>query len=158
MLDMESYPVDVDPAQVVRWLVAEQAAGSLALRLSARRLVDVREIPIRRELHLGDEEREDLTEVATTATLEIAPPHASDGWRLTVVVEDEAGPRDLGPPSAGEQSIDLNTFYHEFVRPGRGTASLTAEVDGPAGEAHLAHLLNAIETNRHAEARRASKG
>ena len=154
---MESYPVDVDPAQVVRWLVAEQAAGSLALRLSGRRLVDAREIPIRRELHLGDEEREDLSEVATIATLEIAPLHTNDGWRLTVVVEDEAGPRTVGQAAAREQSIDLNAFYHEFVRPGRGTASVTGEVEGPDGEAHLGTLLSAIETNRHVDARPASK-
>ena len=89
---MESYPVDADPEQVVRWLMAEQAAGSLPLRLSARRLAEVQQIPLRGELHLGDEEREDLSEVAMIGMLEIAPLHASDGWRLTVVVEDEFGP------------------------------------------------------------------
>ena len=90
MPDMESYPVDADPEQVVRWLMAEQAAGSLPLRLSARRLAEVQQIPLRGELHLGDEEREDLSEVAMIGMLEIAPLHASDGWRLTVVVEDES--------------------------------------------------------------------
>ena len=106
-------------------------------------------IPLRGELHLGDEEREDLSEVAMIGMLEIAPLHASDGWRLTVVVEDESGPRVVDASSPGEQSIDLNTFYREFLRQARGTASLTAEVDGPEGEAHLARLLNAIETNSH---------
>ena len=143
---MDSYPIDLDPEQVVRWLLAEQTAGSLRLRLNARRSTEIREIPARRELHLGDEEREDLSEVATIGTLEIAPQHTSEGWRLTVVAEDKSGPRliDLGP--AGEQSIDLNTFYHEFLRPGRGTACLTAEVEGRDGEAHLARLLSSIET------------
>ena len=157
MLDMESYPIDADAEQVVRWLMAEQAAGSLPLRLSARRLAEVQQIPLRRELHLGDEEREDLSEVAMIGMLEIAPLHASDGWRLTVVVEDESGPRAVDASSSGEQSIDLNTFYREFLRPGRGTASLTAEVDGPEGQAHLARLLNAIETNSHPNGHRVRK-
>jgi len=154
---MDSYPVDLDPEQVVRWLLAEQAAGSLRLRLNARRSTEIREIPARTELHLGDEEREDLSEVATVGTLEIAPQHASDGWRLTVVVEDESGPRLINLGSAGEQSIDLDTFCHEFLRPGRGTASLTAEVEGPDGEAHLARLLSSIETDSHPNHRLASK-
>jgi hypothetical protein len=76
---MDSYPVDLDPEQVVRWLLAEQAAGLLGLRLNARRSTEIREIPARRELHLGDEEREDLSEVATIGTLEIAPQHLCSG-------------------------------------------------------------------------------
>ena len=154
---MESYPVDADPEQVVRWLMAEQAAGSLSLRLSARRLAEVQQIPLRGELHLGDEEREDLSEVAMIGMLEIAPLHASDGWRLTVAVEDESGPRVVDASSPGEHSIDLTAFYREFLRPGRGTASLTAEVDGPEGEVHLTRLLNAIETNSHPNGHRVRK-
>jgi hypothetical protein len=70
---MDSHPVDLDPEQVVPWLLAEQAGRSLWLRLNVRRSTEVREIPARRELHFGDEEREDLSEIATIRTLEIAP-------------------------------------------------------------------------------------
>jgi hypothetical protein len=109
----------------------------------------VREIPARRELHLGDEEREDLNEIATIATLEIAPAHPADGWLLRIVVEDESGPRiSTGETtSAAEQQIDLGAFYHEFIRPGRGTADITADIEGPAAKARLAHLLGTIERN-----------
>ena len=55
--------------------MAEQAAAPRALKTSARRVTEVREIAVRSEFRLGDEEREDLSEVATIATLEIA----SDG-------------------------------------------------------------------------------
>jgi len=89
---METYPVELDPEQIVRWLMAEQKAAPSAFRITARRTTEARDVPARRELHLGDEEREDLREIATIATLEIAPIHASDGWLLTVAVEDEAGP------------------------------------------------------------------
>jgi len=47
--------------------------------------------------------------VATIATLEIAPAHTSDGWLLTVTVEDEIGPRASGEGTTteAEQQIDL---------------------------------------------------
>jgi hypothetical protein len=148
---METYPVDIDPGQVTRWVKAECDLAPATFRISARRRQEVRDIPVRAETHFGDEEREDLTEIATIATLEIAPLHASDGWLLSVVVEDEAGPRvsDAGTSGETEQQIDLGTFYKEFIRPGRGSANVIAEVADPAGKEHLARLINAIETNRH---------
>jgi hypothetical protein len=112
---------------------------------------EVREIPVRGELHLGDEEREDLSEMDTVATLEIAPQHASDGWLMTVVVEDEAGPHllDKRPLAASGQQIDLETFYSEFIRPGRGVANVEAEVADEAAEARVALLVSSVEANRH---------
>ena len=78
---METYPVDLDAGQILRWVMAEQQTAPSTFRIIARRATEVREIPARKELHLGDEEREDLREIATVATLEIAPFHSHDGWR-----------------------------------------------------------------------------
>jgi len=156
---MESFPVDIDPAQVVRWIMAERAAAPFLLKATARRATEVREIPARSEFHLGDEEREDLSELATIATLEIGPAHERDGWHLTVTVEDEIGPRATGdgPGVAAEQQIDLGTFYNEFIRPGRGMANVVAEVDSPSAKLNVTRLLEAIERNQHAAERRSSK-
>jgi hypothetical protein len=156
---METYPVDIDPEQVVRWVVAECEAAPSSLRVTARRSREVREIPLRKESHLGDEERQDLTEIDTIATLEIAPVHASDGWRLSVVVEDEAGPRMSEGSEGGttEQQIDLGTFYKEFIRPGRGIANVFAEAENESAKAHVTRLVSAIETNRHAKSRAESR-
>ena len=155
---METYPVDIDPGQVVRWVKAECEAAPSSLRVTARRSREVREIPLRQESHLGDEERQDLTEIDTIATLEIASPHAGEGWLLSVVVEDEAGPRVSEGSEAGEteQAIDLGTFYKEFIRPGRGIANVFAEVENESAKAHLTRLVDAIETNRHAKSHAAS--
>ena len=92
-----------------------------------------------------------MSEIATIASLEISPIHAGDGWRLTVVVEDEAGPRvpEEGAVDEGEEEIDLDTFYDEFIRPGRGSANVIAEVEDSAAERRLAELLGTIERNRH---------
>ena len=156
---MESFPVDIDAEQIVRWIVAEQAAAPTIFKTAARRVTEVREIPARREYHLGDEEREDLSEVATVATLEIAPALAGEGWLLTVTVEDEIGPRVSGEGEApeAEQQIDLGTFYSTFIRPRRGTANVVAGVGGPSGRANVTKLLDDIEQNRHPVKFRASK-
>ena len=156
---MEIYPVDIDPAQVVRWVKAEHESAPSTFKIAARRSREVRNIPVRREFHLGDEEREDLSEIATVATLEITPAHAADGWLLRIVVEDEIGPRitDREASSEAEQPIDLGTFYSEFIRPGRGNASITGEIEGPAAKDHLTRLLQTIEQNRHASEQRSAK-
>jgi hypothetical protein len=156
---METYPIDIDPGQVARWVKAECDVTPPAFKISARRKLEAREIPLRATTHLGDEEREDLTEIATIATLDIAPVHASDGWLLSVVVEDEVGPRvsDGGTGGEAEQQIDFGTFYKEFIKPGRGNASVTAEVADSAAKQHLTRLIQAIETNRHGTMRRTSK-
>jgi hypothetical protein len=151
---MERYSVDIDPLQVVRWVKAESEIAPSALRLTATRRSEVREIPARSETHFGDEEREDLTEVATLATLDIAPAHTGDGWLLSVVVEDEIGPRTAGETvaAADEQPIDFGTFYNQFIRPQRGIANVVAQLESPAAEARLADILRNIEENRHVAA------
>jgi hypothetical protein len=148
---METYAVDIDARQVVRWLKAEQEAGALPFRITARRRREVEEIPVRDELRLGDVEREDLSEVMTLATLDIEPFHASEGWRLSVVVEDEIGPRISDQITGGEdeQQIDLATFDEEFIRSGRGSANVIIEAENSAAEARLRPLLDAIEKSRH---------
>jgi hypothetical protein len=105
--------------------MAEQIAPS-AFKITARRTAEVREVPARKELHLGDQEREDLAEIATVATLEIAPFHSNDGWRLTIVVEDEAGPHTPDGRAAidEEEEVDLGASYKEFIRPGRGSTNV----------------------------------
>ena len=149
---MESVPVDIDAGQIVRWVMAEQAAVPLTFKTVARLTTEVREIPLQRKFHLGDEERQELSEVATIGSLEIAPAHPSEGWLLTVTVEDEIGPRvaaEAAPPET-EREIDLGTFYSTFIRPDRGVASVVAEVEGPSARLHVARLLEMIERNRHA--------
>ncbi len=149
---MAAFPVDIDPQQIVRWIIAEHRITPSSLKLAARRTTEVRQIPARREFHLGDEEREDLSEIATVATLEIAPSHPSDGWQMTITVEDEIGPRGPGRGTMVEddEQIDLDTFNSQFIRPERGTATVVAQVDNAAAEARLTSLLASIESNRHA--------
>jgi hypothetical protein len=152
---METYSVDIDPEQVVRWVMEEHQATPAALRLLARRSTEARDIPAKTEFRLGDEERDDLNEIATLATLEIAPVHAGDGWRLTVLIEDELGPRvaDDRLTVEPEEEMEVETFYREFIRTGRGSATVVAEADNPIAKARVTRLLNAIERNEHKNSR-----
>jgi hypothetical protein len=148
---MEPFHVDIDPKQIVRWIIAEHRITPSFLKITARRTTEERQIPARAELHLGDDEREDLSEIATVATLEIAPAHPSDAWLMTVIVEDEIGPRGPGRGTTVEddQQIDLETFYSQFIRPERGTATVVAQANDAAAEAGLSSLLASIENDRH---------
>jgi hypothetical protein len=108
----------------------------------------LQDLPLGKEFHLGDEERQELSEVATIATLEVVPANAADGWRLAITVEDEIGPRMLSAEE-GERQIDLNSFFGIFIRSGRGNASVSADVTGPAARRRLDHFLSAVESNLH---------
>jgi hypothetical protein len=147
---MQTYPVDTDPGQLVRWLIAEHERAPSALKIAARRAV-ARDLPPQGKYHRGADEREDRSEVAVTATLEITPQYASDGWLLKVIVEDETGPRapDRQIGVEAEQPIDLGTFYRQFVCPERGIAMVMAEVHSAAGEGRLGRLIDAIAVDRH---------
>jgi hypothetical protein len=112
-----TYPIDIEPDQIVRWLLAEQEATPSLFRVDARVVREVRDIPPRSEYHLGDEEREDLSEVDTIATLEVRPANLSDGWALTISVEDETGPRAANQPGqhqfrAEDRSWQLLSSLH----------------------------------------------
>lgn len=149
---MPTYPVDVEPEQIVKWVMAEHRMRPSALKIAARRTVEERAIPLRKELHLGDDDREDLSEIAVNAILEVAPANASDGWLLKVLVEDESGPRPAYPQADAqpEQQIDIGTFYKEFMRSGRGTATVIAEVENSGAERRIRRLLDDVIVNRHA--------
>ncbi len=43
---MESFPVDIDAEQIVRWVMAEQAAAPSTFKTTARRTTEVREIQL----------------------------------------------------------------------------------------------------------------
>lgn len=155
---METFPIEIDPEQIVDWIMAESRLAPHEFRISARRAIETRELPARKELRLGEAERDDLTEVANIGALEIAPAHAAEGWLITVVVEDEFGPRilDQAEVTEEEREIDVAVFYDSFIRPRRGNASAAAEIEGPEAEQHLCRLLKDIELNRHGSSRAAS--
>jgi len=151
---MESYPVDVeiDPEQVVRWLMVERQNGATGLDIGAWRFNRRRPVEPRAEARFGDEEREDLNDEVTVAQLVITPSHVGEGWRIVVSAEVELEPIVPGEESGDvvHEPIDLDTFYLDFIRPEHCMTSVAAEVESAAAKAHLDQLLHAIETNIHA--------
>jgi hypothetical protein len=150
---MDSFPVDVevdiDPEQVVRWLMVERERGGSGLEITAWRQNESRPVAPVTDDKLGDEEREDLSADATIARLEVTPTH--EDWRLVISVETELEPV-VPEEDAGEdegEPVDLDTFYLDFLRSPRSTVSIAAEAESVEGKAHLEQLIRAIETNSH---------
>jgi hypothetical protein len=147
---LHSYPLDVDPEQLIRWIMAEREAKPLRFKLTANRGVETSDIPLRKEFRLGDEAREYVSDVATIATLEFAPAQ-NEGWSVTITVEDDIGPQPLDDASqeGAEEDLDLESFFEEFIRPGRGTATIVANAQTPAAKERLSFLLADVIRDRH---------
>lgn len=130
---METYPLDISAEQVVQWLIEETNANRSAFCVNASRSYTPAAVPAPGELGLGEDEREDIGDVAAIGMLEIGPPQRSEGWVMRICIQDALGPRLPADRSAPEQpeQIDLATFHEEFIRASRGTAfvSLDAETE-----------------------------
>ena len=148
---MERYSLDIAPEQVVLWLLDEQRRGRRKLEVSASRAYEAPEIAARELSGLGDEERDELSDVLEVGLLEVTPPPGSARWTLRIRFEDDTAqrlPEDEAVPE-GEEEIDLETFYRDFIEPPRGTLEVSVEVESPAAKGQLNKILNAILRDRH---------
>ena len=89
---METYPVDLEASQIVRWLIDEERRGTLQLRVTATRSYAVEALE-KADLDQIGEEVEDLNDILAIGTLEVRPPVPKNGWVLRIRVEDRIGPR-----------------------------------------------------------------
>ena len=67
---------------------------------------------------------------------------------IDLLAKEGIGAITIGALSSRLQ-ITQGSFYHHFIRSGRGITTATAEVQDDAGERHLRELLDAILVNRH---------
>jgi hypothetical protein len=148
---MESFAVDVDPAQIVQWLLAEEREGRRDYSIYAARSYLREPPPETAECRLGDEEREDIDQVTVIGMLEIAPFAYADGWTLRIRAEDPLGPRtpEDEPVPLEEEEIDLATLEEEFIRPRRAMIEIEGEARDENAKRRLHRLLHAVETDRH---------
>lgn len=157
---MQSYAIDVEPEQLVRWILAEGEAATARFEAVASCIKETRDLPLRKEFRIGDEAREEVSEIVTVATLKITPLQPNDGWSLSIVIED-----DLGPPISeedneaeeGEEEIDIDTFYNEFIISERGSANVVAEVENAGAKQRLSRVLADIVRDRHGKDRRRAR-
>ena len=150
---METYPVDIAPEQVVRWLMDEDRVHSFNLLVTATRSYQLGEISGGRSARLDDEEREEVSELSEIGLLEVTPRQKPSQWTLRVRVEDDIGPRlpEDEPVPDTDEEIDLPTFYEEFIKADRGVAEVevSVEAESPAAKAQATRVLDAILTDRH---------
>jgi hypothetical protein len=148
---MESYPIDLAPGQVVRWMLDEDRRHAFDVLVNATRVYRPGELRDGLSEQLDDAEREELSEISEVGHLEIRPRQKPHLWALRVRVEDDIGSRlpEDEPLPEGEEEIDLQAFYEEFVAVDRGVAEVSVEVENAAAKANLNKLLDAILTDRH---------
>jgi hypothetical protein len=152
---VETYPVDVDVEQVVHWLLDEQRLHAFGLLVRTTRSYQRIALGAGEDGRLGDTEREDLGECLEVGLVEVTPRHRPSLWTLRIRAADDIGPGlpDDEPVPAGEEEIDLPTFYEEFIKTDRGLAEVSAEVESPAAKGSLTRVLDAMRQDRHKPSR-----
>ena len=148
---METYPIDITPEQVIRWLMVEGRLHAFDLLISATRSFERGELTGGASRRLDEEEREEVSEISEVGLLEVIPRQKPHIWTLRVHIEDDIGPRmpEDEPVPETEEELDLPTFYEEFIKAERGFAEVSVEVDSPAAKASFNRVLEAILTDRH---------
>ena len=152
---MTTYSIDLDAGQLVHSLRDADRRQEERLTLRATREYVARAEARSELLGLGDEEAEDLSEVAVVGRLEVAPPTEPGGWILRIRVVDELGPRlpeDQAAPDA-EEEIGLAEFQTRFVLPETGTIEVEADIESPTAKQRLDRLLAEIRQDKHKSSR-----
>jgi hypothetical protein len=148
---VETYAVDVDPKQIVRWLMNEERQRGSDLLVTVTRTYWRRALGPQDDSRLGDAERDDLGESAEVGLVEVRPRHQPSLWTLRIRVADDIGPAlpEDEPVPDGEEEIDLATFYADFIKADRGLAEVSAEAESAGAKGSLTRVLEAMRENRH---------
>lgn len=147
----ESRAVDIAAEQVVVWLMEEGRLDRHNLVARASRSYATGPVTGGKARWLSEEDREDVSEIVEVGLLEVAPRKMPHRWRLLVRVADDIGPRlpEDEPVPEGEEEIDLQTFYDEFVRPDRGMADVWVEAEGSSAMAEFGRVFGALLRDEH---------
>ena len=147
---VETYPIDLEASQIVRWLIDEQRRGTLQVNVAATRSYVVEAFE-RADLAQMGEDAADLNDVLAIATLEVRSAGGKNSWVLRIRVEDRVGPRlpeDEDAPD-GEEGIDLQTFEADFIKPDPDAAEVTLEAENAHAKANFTKLFNHMLRNEH---------
>ena len=147
---METYPVDLEASQILRWLIEEQRRGTLQLTVTATRSYVVEAFE-RADLAQMGEDAADLNDVLAVGALEVRPGNGKNGWVLRIRVEDRIGlrlPEDEDAPD-GEEEIDLQTFEADFIKPDPDAAEVLLEAENAHGKASFTRVFNHMLRNEH---------
>lgn len=146
---MLQYDLDIPADQVFHWLKEELASGRK--RITYRAACEyVSDEPSGGQIEDSSEDT-GLHSISTTATLEISPASAEDGWMLKVYVEDIVGPHvpEDGSVPDGPEEIQLDDFYTRFIAPESGTVFVSVSTDSEDAKGKFDSLLSEITEDRH---------
>lgn len=148
---METYPVDLEASQIVRWLIEEKRRGKLDLNVAATRSYVAEDFEEADLSQFSDADAADLSDVLAVGLLEVRPPNGKNGWVLKIRVEDRIGPRlpDDEDAPEGEEEIDLETFEAGFIAPDPDAAEVTLEAENAHAQADFIKIFNHMLRNEH---------
>jgi hypothetical protein len=146
---METYEIDSDAGRVVRWLRKELKADPSRFRVTGWLSREMEKIPCRRELRLGDAERQDLSEVVTHSGHRACRQDGGLAAQRRRRRRSRAPHIRSGMRERAERPTDLETFYKNSSGWTGGTANVTAEPRDSAARDLLTALIDAIEEDRH---------
>ena len=146
---MSEYDLEIPGDQIFHWLKEELASGRQ--RIACRAFCEYVEDEV------GGEQVEEMNEdtgvhsMSTTATLEIFPAAAANGWMLKVFVEDVVGPHVPEDKSVagGPEEIQLDDFYAKFIAPDSGIIFVSVSAESEIAKAQFDNLLSEMTEDRH---------
>ncbi|HSM42081.1 MAG TPA: hypothetical protein VK862_15110 [Afifellaceae bacterium] len=145
--------IDIPADQIVHWLRAVLKSAKPRVRCTATREyvadADPDLVPEFESAGLGPED--DASSLITVGVLVITPADSLDGWHLTVAVEDVVGPHvpeDESAPDEPEE-IDLDGYWDQFVKPGRGTETVTLTAESDEAMRHFETVFADLVRDRH---------
>lgn len=148
---METYPLDLEASQIVRWLIEERRRGTLNLNVAATRSYVAEDFEDADFARISDADVTDLNDVLAVGLLEVRPQNGESGWVLKIRIVDRVGPRlpeDEDAPE-GEEDIDLETFQADFIAPDPNAAEVFLEAENEEAQARFTELFDHMIRNRH---------
>ena len=146
---MLEYGLEIPADQIVHWLKDELASGRQRFTCQATR--DYVSDVLGKVEHPEIDEDSGIQSITTTATLEVSPAVATEGWVLKVCVEAVVGPHmpEDGSVADEPEEIQLDDFYAQFIAPDTGTVFVTVSAANQSAKAQFDAVLAEIMQDRH---------
>lgn len=121
---MDEYPVDIPPADILRWVRADAARKTPRLWVRASKAYRSEADLTRQAPRVGDED--DLSLATAEAVMDVSPARGGAAWTLRVMAEQEVRLGSPAEDSDYEDADDLpiDAFEAEFLVPGEGEVAV----------------------------------
>jgi hypothetical protein len=141
---MDEYEINFPAETLLGWIMEEHQAGGKLELWPAREYV---EVPRKRTDKGSFTADEDLAETVTVGTLDVRQQGRKTGWILHFRVEDELAPHlpEDEDVQIEPEPIEIETFWSDFVSPGRGAAYAWITAESSTDKAAFERFVHTLE-------------